>query len=335
MNSTTFQIIYDGDALSTHEMDVRDLAPALLALSDLLEEINGDTVKVTVNVKGSFKTGCFHIDFSVVQNILTQLVGLLNGENIVAVATIMQLTGFSGKDGYIGLVQFIRWLKGRTIKKIEKIGDNKSKVIVDNDSIEVEENLITAVTNVKVRQSLEVIITNPLSRSGIDSFKVVSDNDTSHPLEINKEEKDLYIAPKAKDEQIDDQVLEKNLQAIGISFVDGNKWRFSDGNSSFFAEVRDNGFIEKIQSNLVTFAKHDILKVKLRQKQYLTDTGIKTEYEVLEVLDHRRATKQLNLFADSSQGMDTTLILVMMTHKQFKKQIEFVSRPLKKPYRRY
>jgi len=33
-----FRIVYDGPALDTHEMDVRDLAPALLSLSDALEE---------------------------------------------------------------------------------------------------------------------------------------------------------------------------------------------------------------------------------------------------------------------------------------------------------
>ena len=36
----TFLISYDGTALASHEMEVRDLAPALLGLADALHEAN-------------------------------------------------------------------------------------------------------------------------------------------------------------------------------------------------------------------------------------------------------------------------------------------------------
>jgi hypothetical protein len=35
-----FDLQYDGPALQTHEMDVRDLAPALLATAELFQEMN-------------------------------------------------------------------------------------------------------------------------------------------------------------------------------------------------------------------------------------------------------------------------------------------------------
>ncbi|MBE6440990.1 MAG: hypothetical protein E7022_01495 [Desulfovibrio desulfuricans] len=61
MSQKTLHIAYDGPALDTHEMDVRELAPALLAFSDMFEEanavLNGDRAKISLNVKGSFKTG--------------------------------------------------------------------------------------------------------------------------------------------------------------------------------------------------------------------------------------------------------------------------------------
>src|SRR5690606_6815674 len=61
-----FHLVYDGPALVQHQMDVRALAPALLAMSDLVERanelLNGDNAKVSVNVNASFKSGSFGID---------------------------------------------------------------------------------------------------------------------------------------------------------------------------------------------------------------------------------------------------------------------------------
>ena len=66
MSSHSFYIAYDGPALVTNEMDVRELAPALLALSDVFNEanavLNGERANVQLNVKGSFKSGCFGIE---------------------------------------------------------------------------------------------------------------------------------------------------------------------------------------------------------------------------------------------------------------------------------
>lgn len=65
-NDMKFRIVYDGPALETHEMNVRDLAPALLSLSDALEEagktLYGNKTVVSVKVNASFKAGSFGID---------------------------------------------------------------------------------------------------------------------------------------------------------------------------------------------------------------------------------------------------------------------------------
>ena len=51
-----FRVTYDGPALESSEMDVRELAPALLAIGDLLEAstqaLCGDQVRPRVNVRG-------------------------------------------------------------------------------------------------------------------------------------------------------------------------------------------------------------------------------------------------------------------------------------------
>ena len=63
-----------------------------------------------------------------------------------------------------------------------------------------------------------------------------------------------------------------------------------------FATISDNIFLNLVDSGQVAFGKGDILKIRLRTKQSEThDMKIKTEYEVIKVLSHKRFDK-LRLF---------------------------------------
>jgi hypothetical protein len=290
-----FQIIYDGPALENHEMDIRDLAPALLAVGDLLEEANktlyGDLATVSVNVKGSFKTGCFQVDLTLIQSIASQLSTLLTSDGAVAVTQILSITGFNAMNGF-GLIPFIKWVKNRPIKKITKIGDGKSTVEIDEEKKEVEDKVIDLYRNIRARKSVETIIFQPLQKNGVDEFAVKHGDSIT---KIVDSEKEYFKTPDSQDELLDDQISETNLQAITISFAEGNKWKLTDGNVTFYATVKDQGFIDRVQQNKESFAKDDILKVKLRKKQWISDSGIKTEYEIEEIISHRPAAKQIKL----------------------------------------
>ena len=290
-----FQIIYDGSALENNEMDIRDLAPALLAVGDLLEEANkvlyGDLATVNVNVKGSFKTGCFQVDLTLAQTLASQLTTLITSQEAVAVTQILSITGFNALNGF-GLIPFIKWVKNRPIKKITRIGEGKSTVEIDDEKKEVEDKVIDLYRNIKARKSVETIIFQPLQKPGVDEFAV------KHGESITKvidSEKEFFKTPDAQDELLDDQIIETNLQAITISFTEGNKWKLTDGNVSFYATVKDQGFLDRVQQNKESFAKDDILKVKLRKKQWISDGGMKTDYEIEEILSHRPAAKQIRM----------------------------------------
>ena len=66
------RLTYDGPALQAHTMDVRTLAPALLAFGDLCEEVGrtlyGPQVNTRVEVRASFRTGSFGVDLSVMRS---------------------------------------------------------------------------------------------------------------------------------------------------------------------------------------------------------------------------------------------------------------------------
>lgn len=291
-----FQVIYDGSALKSNEMDVRDLAPALLAISDVLDEANkityGDKTKVQVNVKGSFKTGSFRIDFSLVQGGIDGLTSLFNSAQASAAANLLQILGFIGVPSTFGLIGLLLKLRNRKIKKVVKEGDSKTVLEVEDEKIETHPKVIALFSNVKIRIGLQKIITEPLSREGVESFSVKKDNQVT---KIKTEEKDYFKLSDIPDEPLRDDVREVYLTALSVVFVEGNKWKFSDGTNEFFATVKDEKFVKGVQDNKISFTKDDTFKVKLREKQWITDTGLKTEHEIEEVISHRSAAKQIKL----------------------------------------
>ena len=151
--------------------------------------------------------------------------------------------------------------------------------------------------NQKIRQAFENIISKPLARQGIDSFVIVNPDNIEVPIvTIDKEEAIYFIAPDPGDEKINDQTMIVSLQIINASFADGNKWRFTDGSVTFFAEVMDEEFLKRVNSSEEVFAKNDILKAKVRFVQWLTVKGMRSEYSILEILHHRSVHRQIDLY---------------------------------------
>lgn len=311
----SFQIFYDGPALISHEMDVRDLAPALVAVSDLFEETNkvlyGDKTKVQVNVKGSFKAGTFHVDFNLSQDVIQQVADLFNISRDASAQMILTVLGIPTVGvvangtlnlGKMGLMQFIKWLKNRKIKTIERQTEGGSlKITVDDETIETYPEVIDLFRNIKVRRSLEVIVNKPLSREGIDVFAFKNiENNTEEKVE--KQDAQLFETPEVQDEQLEDEVYETDVQLTLISFKEGNKWKFTDGNVEFMASVNDEEFVQKVQDSKASFSKDDILKVKIRKRKWIGDTGIKSDYEIEKVISHRPSNKQIPLFIEGQEN---------------------------------
>src|SRR4029077_3819337 len=109
MSTSQFTLSYDGDALNNGQMDVRELAPALLAAGDLLSEanrqVNQDRVTLSVNVQSGFEKGSFDINLVTNQGALSQLASLVTGEHIVVASALVMLI-FGGR----GFLDLLKWL---------------------------------------------------------------------------------------------------------------------------------------------------------------------------------------------------------------------------------
>lgn len=107
-DKATFTVAYSG--IDSSRMDIRQLAPALLALGDLLvaanKVLNGNRATITVNVL-PFRNGSFGIFIEVVQSLLDSIKGLLDASPVKDALGILEALGFSFKEVSLGIFGLI------------------------------------------------------------------------------------------------------------------------------------------------------------------------------------------------------------------------------------
>lgn len=296
---TIFHVKYDGPALTSNEMNVKDLAPALLAIGELLEEandlLNERKTKVSVNIKAT-EEGSVDIVLSVIQDFWNQTVSLFDSDDVNAIVNAKELLEIVllGGVGTGGLIGLLKWIKNRPIENVTKLKTGEFKIELNNGEIKVcNEKEIKLFQMISVRKKIEAFVKTPLLKKGVES--VTFSENKEKQIKITKEESDYFIAPDVKEEVINEQEIETNLTMINVSFQKDGKWKFSDGANAFFAEIKDEEFVEKVQRNQIVFAKDDILKVTLGIKQFILDGNMKAEYVIKKVLNHRSAAAQIKL----------------------------------------
>lgn len=294
MSKEAFTIAYSGPALDDGAMDVRDLAPALMALGQLLDaanqNLNGDAAQIKLQVKAT-KQGRFEISFEFVQNWSTQVLHFFASPEASGATNL--LNWVLGITGVPSLLWLIKRFSGKSPTAVEKLRGNKMRLTLESESVEVPLELLRLYQDVAVRIAAQKLIEEPLKHPGITSFSVKKDGVAVET--VTKEDAVSFAKPALPDEVLIDDVRRSAFSIVALAFKDDNKWRLSDGNTQISVSISDAEFLRKVDVSQISFTKGDILICHVRVTQRRTPDGLKTDHVVEKVVEHRPAARQLPL----------------------------------------
>lgn len=290
MAEEAFELEYDGPAVADNELDARDFATAVLNAAELFHELNNlaypGSSDLGVNIKAPTAGS-----FGVVLKILVDTEGMLNNAAVIAANNLSALITTFG-----GLLRFAKRRRGsQVVERVDTPSGTSRVKLANGDELEVPTGVLNASESIRVRQTLAEV-TRPLTRAGVETL-VVRQNE----IEIERVDKadaaairqsEVSPTPQLTDLPPTDRDTWLVLEAV--TFKRGNKSRFSEGGPPFSARITDQDFLDRIDSG-EPFRKNDRFRVVLRQQQRLTDSGIKSRYDIVRVLEHIPTGQQQRL----------------------------------------
>lgn len=277
-------IRYDGPALAGHEMDVQDLAPALLALADLVQaanrRFNGTQADIRVLVNADVEQRCFMIDISLVQSLLDQAKGFLGTDHVKTAREIAEWIGIISGGG-VGLFHFLKFLtkaneEGAALK-IESSGSDNVIVTGNGNTIVLPRQVVVLAQEPKIVERAKAVM-RPLEREGYDTLSFIDRDD--QVFEVRREEAEqisalpsnpLESVPTESRSEIRGQVRIKSAQYEGNA-----QWSFLWNGRAINAEMVDEAeqWVQAFQGNLISAPPNSILDVTMSETARLDQNGM-------------------------------------------------------------
>jgi hypothetical protein len=303
MSRDHFRVVYDGPAVDDGEMEVSQLASSLLALGKLIENADairtGEPGRVKVRVKSDVRRGSFDVGIAVhwVASLTDAATAWAMTPEGAGTLALLGIFGVNVKDAAVlggkGVIQVVRWLRGRRVKRIVVLQDGNTVLVAEDDEkLDVDPLVARLVDEPSIRQPLERF-TDPLREDGVEEVRFEAM--PGEPVErIAANEAPSFVASAGSDPSSSD-TFRATYQIKRLFFERGRKWRLSNGAQTIQAEIEDDDFWRKVEASDVSFSKDDYLVCSVRMDQWLSASGLRTEYVIEQVEQHLPAPKQGDL----------------------------------------
>jgi hypothetical protein len=302
MKSASLQVVFDGEALKDGQIEVRDLAPSLLALADLYghtnQYLNGEKSNLKIFVKADVKKGSFHVDLHLVQGWIEsakQMVITGQLKQVDEVISSIQSIGTNAGGIVVGLLGLWRFFKGKpTPTPVAQDKINVTFIGDDNQYLNSTVQTMNIYNIQAIRQDIRGFF-GPLMQEGIDELRVGSDSVPTANDTILKSE--VIDALRGRDEEESPNVekqLQLRLTIEKASFNPNYKWTFSNNGNRIGAKITDREFNSRIADRSLQFTKGDMIVATVEQASSVDpETGDMTlKYTVTRVLQYLPSMRQ-------------------------------------------
>lgn len=298
------RIAYTGDALENGAMDINDLAPALLAFAELVKRANvlvGNTQPVRLMLNAdSIKRGSFDVTLELIYSGLDQIKLLMGAAEDIGLKALSDALGIGAtiKEGVFWLIQAIG---NKKILNVSETDDNKVAInLNDNSKIIINQNTYNVFMDHEARSSITKVM-EPVKKDGIDGFEIRNPynyEDKKPSFKMVKDDLQLYETPELETNVVPENIIEQEvlLKIVSLVFDEAQKWRFTDGDTTFWAKVEDKDFWNSVNSSEQAFRNGDRLKAVCRIVQRIGVNGnIITERSIIKVIEVLPKPTQIKL----------------------------------------
>lgn len=303
MSSTQFSVAFEGDPFENGEIDVNDLAPALLALGNVIQSansvLNGDRadarLKLRATQKGSFDA-LLNLDVSWVADLLD--VVNAHPDRMVAADKLADLLLKGGKivgGTTVGLFAVLAYLKGKKPNKVENTAKG-TEITINHTTILVEPETVRLLEDRNTRQAVEKFGNEALKIEGLRHVRIGRDDKVE--MLLDSKDAPSFNMPSPEEEEPETVVTRRDvwLKIVTSQFKDGYKWRFTDGGERpFTADMEDLDFLNNVLSGDTTLSANDTMHCKVREEQEMRSAGLQKSIFVERVIEHRQGPTQLKL----------------------------------------
>ena len=273
-------IVYDGEALKDHKMDILFFAESLQGLGNAIYEantiLNGKS-EFYVDVDAGLIAGSFGFKLSIKRGTestkdVLKIIGLNTANLIVGEKTVIDV---------------LQRLKGRKVDIIEKNSTTGDvKLLVDGEEIECSSDVEKIVSSPSIRKAIDSFIHKPLLHPGVNSFEVSEGKTkkTTPDLKITKDEAESFKSPKTIFEtEKSEEDIETTLTFVSANIQKKSGWNVIINDKPYQVKMDDDEFILKLTQPDAPSIFGELFVVKMKKITISDSVSKRSSYVVQKV----------------------------------------------------